>query len=113
MTDDKTQTQIDIEKFRELNGKIVDENKKLQERILYLEALRTPQWQPIETAPKDDDEDVLLTNGKTIFIALYDIEGECWCMHHMTEKGYTYKMRPSYNATHWMPLPQPPEEEHG
>jgi len=48
MSGDKTKIQIDIERFREINGKIVDENKKLQERILYLEVLRVPQWQPTE-----------------------------------------------------------------
>lgn len=64
-----------------------------------------PKWQPIETVPKK--RRVLLTNGELIATGRYrlptifDIKKEvCY------DSGLTKS-----DATHWMPLPQPPKEQ--
>jgi len=66
------------------------------------------EWQPIETAPKDDDVLVLIrySNGYSIDIANwqeYYPKGFYWasarCVDGLHIRG---------NVTHWMPLPEPP-----
>lgn len=65
-------------------------------------------WQPIETAPKD---------GTRILIATRSIDGGvqlvAWfgpaCAAFYDETGDSY-----IDATHWMPLPSPPQDpQHG
>ena len=84
----------------------------------FAELKKQNQWQPIETAPKDDDQTLILlfpdkhphTNEKIISVG----EGywakyagffeECWCRANLdSEYG-----KPIY-PTHWMPLPKAPE----
>lgn len=58
-------------------------------------------WQPIETAPKDDTE-FLGWNGASI--------EKTWRGWHDGEKPvYVYADYWSWLPTHWMPLPSPPE----
>jgi hypothetical protein len=62
------------------------------------------EWQPIETAPKEDDAEYLVWDGETI-----------WLVKYMNSFG----MEPKHNgcgccvssitATHWMELPEPPK----
>jgi hypothetical protein len=77
------------------------------------------EWQPIETAPKEDRE-VLVTDGFDIWQARYideDTDGvcgywtsdyvgfecyDCWPKHRI-ELG-----KAKIKLTHWMPLPEPP-----
>lgn len=73
---------------------------------------KVQQWQPIETAPKDDNKHVLLFgDGPAI--------RECCYVGYLSparvndsgidewkEMASGYVMRP----THWMPLPEPPTE---
>jgi len=71
---------------------------------------RAPQWQPIETAPKDGTA-VLATsahmkgpNGEPVaWAAVFDQERE--------RLVATWDGEPLYDATHWQPLPAPPEVE--
>ena len=56
------------------------------------------QWQPIETAPKDQTD--ILTFSKEGKIDVGYWENELWC-----DGDYSY-----WEATHWMPLPTPPSE---
>lgn len=56
------------------------------------------QWQPIETAPKDQTD--ILTFSKEGKIDVGYWENEFWC-----DGDYSY-----WEATHWMPLPKPPSE---
>jgi len=63
------------------------------------------EWKPIETAPKDGETRVLL--GRTGFaeqqaVAWWSAISEAWVT---VIGGHTF-----YEATHWMPLPQPPKE---
>ncbi|HDS1140107.1 TPA: hypothetical protein QDZ75_004184 [Stenotrophomonas maltophilia] len=89
--------------------------------IAPLIAALTPQWQPIETAPKDGTA-ILLTNGKDVAEGHWYFE-ECGTTEHrdldgryidQTEsEGYDGwldwdgGMQP--DPTHWMPRPSPPE----
>ena len=64
------------------------------------------QWQPIETAPKD--ELILVGPAKRM--------GICTAMNH-TQDGWVTET-PSewvsiYTPTHWMPLPPEPETSEG
>lgn len=64
-------------------------------------------WQPIETAPKD---------GKEILV-IYCRQMNCMQLvsFNKTHKYWQSKGRPELglenNATHWMPLPEPPKAE--
>lgn len=77
-------------------------------------AQATPQWQPIETAPKDGTNILLLIGGKVI-------QGY-WCCEKWNDAfpGWDVVVLPSHGCgccgdtnpepTHWMPLPKAPEE---
>jgi len=77
------------------------------EMLFYTSMADKYRWQPIETAPKDGDE--ILTYGK-------DDEGEeyfwvsGWWPFPTHEKGSWTCWHNSDWATHWMPLPERPEE---
>lgn len=71
-------------------------------------------WQPIETAPKGGDH-ILLSgtqephagihfHGPVVFSGYWDRVDGSWCSTGSTWTG------PFYQATHWMPLPEPPKE---
>lgn len=65
------------------------------------------EWQPIETAPKDGTR-VLLWNGQEMFVAhWWNPSRSCpaWFFFFgsTSENDGTVP-----NATHWMPLPEPP-----
>lgn len=56
------------------------------------------QWQPIETAPTDGDTVIIHDKG---FVA----EG-----HYAWGSWWDNATECLRNPTHWMPLPEPPEE---
>lgn len=65
-------------------------------------------WQPIETAPKDGRKVLLYDSGyvhsdSSYLIAGFDM-GAWW--GQSTRSGVSIVWR---NATHWMPLPEPPK----
>lgn len=65
-----------------------------------------PQWQPIETAPKDGSH-VLLCDDGWFCIAGW------WDDAPRDEGGQCFKNSQSHlwlNPSHWMPLPKPPIE---
>lgn len=80
-------------------------------------------WQPIETAPKDDETWLLLCQkGKYAIpvIGMWDHEWECWISHRFSYEN-TAKMcnrqsgrevmSETYQPAYWMPLPIAPEAQ--
>ena len=68
-------------------------------------------WQPIETAPEHYAE-VLLWDGSTLGVG-YRTEGAAWRLIYNSH-GWEFGHECDYTTvfpTHWMPLPEPPEEE--
>lgn len=64
------------------------------------------KWQPIETAPKDETRIILgrwseWLGSMEAWDGRWSSWGDVW-----THKGRTNEMSP----THWMPLPEPPQE---
>jgi hypothetical protein len=65
------------------------------------------EWQPIETAPKDGTYFLGFDKFKTIGVFHY-IE---WCIEGKKYWNYEDREEWSYILTHWMPLPEPPEDQ--
>lgn len=71
-------------------------------------------WQPIETAPKDGTEILLI--DKYCFndaaVCHWDSIDEVWSFMDDSYDGDddTYDTRIFCDPTHWMPLPEPPKE---
>jgi hypothetical protein len=64
-------------------------------------------WQPIETAPKDEDVYILAmrAGAKVPFVASYDADYENW----FTFNGALENCGGgNFLPTHWRPLPEPP-----
>jgi len=61
-----------------------------------------PQWQPIETARKDDT--IIATDGELVR-EVYYYETKGW--FYFCDCGFVRYM----NATQWQPKPQPPKQE--
>jgi len=59
------------------------------------------QWQPIETAPMEGRRVLCLSKTGCVFIGRWSELERCF----LDESSLLY------NATHWMPLPEPPKEE--
>ena len=81
------------------------ENKRLRE---------LQQWQPIETAPKDDTMLLLWSMG--IHLGSWRVddgysgdEEPSWFDNSYDSFTTGYSASP-LNPTHWMPLPEPPKE---
>jgi hypothetical protein len=75
-----------------------------------------PQWQPINTAPKDgtrflafragdDPEDI----GIVSIVKRHDPGGSARNPRHHYETWVTEFGSPSPEPTHWQPLPEPPK----
>lgn len=64
-----------------------------------------PQWQPIETAPRDGTrilgyDDSGLSDAGGIAIIRWSVEGQLWWDETLD----------LFTPTHWQPLPTPPQE---
>ena len=68
-------------------------------------------WQPIETAPKEPWKNVLLWNGEDLIIGFYRPAFEVAVGPHEPEGWLQAFTIDRVWPTHWMPLPEPPEEE--
>jgi len=67
-----------------------------------------PKWEPIDSAPKDSTSIVLFIPdyGDEIVMGWSD-DGKTWEI----EEGLEFKVEDDWHyPTHWMPLPQPPED---
>jgi len=61
--------------------------------------MATPQWQQIETAPKDGTE-IIGWDGKNQVMLKWQEFAECWAHHAIT-----------YHPTHWQPKPKTPLDQ--
>ncbi len=85
------------------------------------QALEVQQWQPIETAPKDGTHILLVGIGAdnrpmTVIASWTCIEHLFLSSRHPSQcddcnKEWYGTSRFGIDFTHWMPLPQPPEDE--
>jgi hypothetical protein len=64
-----------------------------------------PDWQPIETAPKDGT-DVLITDGEDYAVAHFDTVRHEPCWRDCGDMGWAGMI--DEEPTHWMPLPPAP-----
>lgn len=91
------------------NSKAAAEIERLEAKCERLEAAN---WQPIETAPRCGDEVILWTERGVTSPCIWSKKGD------ISENGFWlwWQAEPEYlievKATHWMPLPSPPEEDH-
>lgn len=103
-----------------------EENKRLKERIAELE--KADEWQPIETAPKDDRE--ILVASFRVVKNHNDLNEAYLCCDYIVNSYYKKhgqgKAQKNFKEgfylpwqfgsgvmlvpTHWKPLPTPPEE---
>jgi hypothetical protein len=79
-------------------------NQEKSDDVQYIRADLVPQWQDIETAPKDGTFILAFGNGVAIhnchYIAEWS-EGDGWiCSYSDVD----------VTPSHWMPLPNPPEQ---
>ncbi len=92
---------------REKYGQLYARHKYLDEAIDHvIEVMKRGQWIPIESAPKDGTR-VLLFAGKWIlgtssvpYIGGWSEKWQCFKNELMND----------CKPTHWMPLPEPPQE---
>ena len=66
------------------------------------------EWQPIETAPKDGT-DILVMTGETMHVVRWiNIHGgfDYWAVDDNKHGPFTLRGKA---PTHWMPLPEPPK----
>lgn len=90
-----------------------------------MQSKEVPQWQPIETAPKDGTEIIGAFyrdygGGSTSSYGPWTVawDGKKWrsswdkaeVVEYMSDFGTEYK-EPDIQPTHWMPLPNPPTNE--
>ena len=65
--------------------------------------LQQMQWQPIETAPKDDAEWLLLSDGRSVpYVGRWFV----WKGRNEND-GFWQSHAVEVNPTHWMSLPEP------
>jgi hypothetical protein len=78
-----------------------------------IEHMKRWQWQPIETAPKDGTTIIIFDSysddkgidGYGVCTARWDYSLKWWIMHQRYSNVISL-----INPTHWMPLPEPPQE---
>jgi len=63
----------------------------------------SPQWKPIESAPKDGTH-IMLYRPRIQFVGFYGLPISKWCINSKSLP----LMRPE--PTHWQPLPEPPKQ---
>ena len=101
--------------LREVAARIRALSEALQEACHERDGLLVPQWQPIETAPRDGTNvllyatvpptDMLAMDGPVIMSGYFDSMDDAWCSTLATFFG------PFVYPTNWMPLPTPPGEK--
>jgi hypothetical protein len=100
MSEAKTRIE-ELERYQSLHAQCEKVSLELEKKLveqLKIAHSRLPQWQPIETAPKDDTDVLVLCDHGIISIGSFC--GTMWWIEQVT-----YEKR---EPTHWMPLPERP-----
>ena len=68
-----------------------------------------PEWQPIETAPKDGTEILIVAKGYVAIARWKNINTDAhplmaWAFHHEDDGAYVL-----HGPSHWQPMPLPPD----
>lgn len=87
------------------------ENERLKAEIEELKKRALPEWQPIETAPRNS-EMVLVMLPRMMNLVVrswYNRLYNCWMSDRETEGGIT-KVEFYHKGDLWMPIPEPPAE---
>jgi hypothetical protein len=83
------------------------------------EVEQVSEWQPIETAPKDGTDVIVMymhIETQCVFNAFYASEGHGWEKRDVGWWSYEHSevsrilLNDFMTPTHWMPLPPPPKE---
>lgn len=111
MTDEAAMREADFVAWQKHKEKYVTNISHYEFRKIWqaAQSASVPQWQPIETAPKDGTW-VLLYQGEHVFQGYWFniIEGhERWADHSASGCGGYVEAMP----THWMPLPPAPKPQ--
>ena len=78
---------------------------QIEEALRAVPAVSVPQWISVKDRLPDDNDRV---------IAFRPYEAEVSAYRYCVKWGWSLKTSMSYNRiTHWMPLPEPPEEGRG
>ena len=107
MTNTKAPERISVDFNGNKTASVISDVPEILGTLKYVLTDLVPQWQDIETAPKD---------GTTIFVISYS-DGKWWKpdLAHWEEKSGRWENGESYDEwplTHWHPagtLPTPPE----
>lgn len=73
------------------------------------------KWKPIDTAPMNGEVVLLFLNGDDIEFGYFE-DGRWWVINNSGGRDFAAigSRRWKYDPpTHWMPIPEPPEDEHG
>jgi hypothetical protein len=112
MSEAKTRIE-ELERYQSLHAQCEKVSLELEKKLveqLKIAHSRLPQWQPIETAPKDGTLFLAFVkwkirkrSGQMIEIISWEKDDKDWIslMGGLLDKAFT--------ATHWMPLPEPPK----
>ena len=69
------------------------------------------EWQPIETAPKDGTWVLVCGNGWDVMMASYSYDGRIGRGYFWGPTEWDDYELAEQQPTHWMPLPEPPENK--
>lgn len=89
--------------------RLEQDNAQKDERIRQLEQ-RVPRWISVHDALPGMDEKVLFIpacNPRSVYIGKLKYVGEVNAVYFVVNN---WRRTVTYSATHWMPLPEPPEE---
>lgn len=102
---------LDMDKIaKEAIDSLVIDDKTLPEWIELLKDYKRHEWISVHDALPGMDENVLfhpMCNEKSIYIGKLNYVGEINAVYFAVRNG---KRKVVYSATHWMPLPELPEE---
>jgi hypothetical protein len=89
-------------------GALKARNDSIVKQAEQIDKLRAAlEWQPIETAPKNGKDILVAAPGFTPELAWWDAE-DVWLKGWHCGGGRSDTYGPSFEPTHWMPLPAPP-----